>query len=128
MGSVLGPLFNNFYVSDLENKIFTSIRKPSIYLRNVDDILILANDINEINILQDTFQKNSVLNFTHELNKINKISFLDVLIDTNNNNNNFTISTYKNTLKITPVPSTLKVNAPCDIKKEAIINLIYVQN
>ena len=32
------------------------------------------------------------LNFTHELNK-NKISFLDVLIDTNNNN--FTTSTYK---------------------------------
>ena len=39
-------------------------------------------------------QKNSVLNFTHELNKNNKISFLDSLIDTNNNNN-FTTSTYK---------------------------------
>ena len=50
--------------------------------------------INEINI-QDTFQKNSVLNFTHELNKNNEISFLDVLIDSNNNNN-FTTSTYKN--------------------------------
>ncbi len=55
------------------------IKKPPIYLRYVDDILILANNIN--NIRQDTFQKNSVLNFTHELNKNNKISFLDVLID-----------------------------------------------
>ena len=55
---------------------------------------ILANNINEITILQDTFQKNAVLNFTHELNKNNKISFLDVLIGTNNNNN-FTTSTYK---------------------------------
>ena len=45
-------------------------------------------------MLQDTFQNNSVLNFTHELNKNNKISFLDVLIDANNNNN-FTTSTYK---------------------------------
>ena len=60
----------------------------------VDDIPILANNINEINILQDTFQKNSVLNFIHKLNKNNKISFLGVLIDTNNNNN-LTTSTYK---------------------------------
>ena len=36
-------------------------------------------------------KKNSV-NFTHELKKNNKISFLDVLIDANNNNN-FTTST-----------------------------------
>ena len=48
----------------------------------------------KINILKDTFQKNSVFNYTDELNKNNKISFLDVLIDTNNNN--FTTSTYKN--------------------------------
>ena len=67
-----------------------------------------------------TFQNNSVLNFTHELNKNNKISFLDVLIDANNNNN-FTTSTYKNPLVITPVPSTLKVNAHSDIKKQLFI-------
>ena len=42
-------------MSDLENKIFVSIKKPPIYQRYVDDILILANNINEINILQDTF-------------------------------------------------------------------------
>ena len=47
-------------MSDLENKIFNSIKKPSIYLRYID-ILILANDINEINILQDTFPKNQFL-------------------------------------------------------------------
>ena len=98
MGSVLGPIFSNFYMSDLGNRIFNSIKKPLIYLRYVDDILILTNNINEINILQDTFQKNSVLNFTHELNKNNKISFLDVLIDTNNNNN-FTTSIYKKNLE-----------------------------
>ena len=95
VGSVLGSIISNFYMSNLENKIFKSIRKPSIYLRYVDDIIILANDINETNILQDTFQKNSTLIFTHEFNKNNKISFLDVLIDINNNNNYFTTSTYK---------------------------------
>ena len=71
-----------------------SIRKPSIDLRYVDDIPILANDINEI-------------------------SFLDVLIDTNNNN--FTTSTYKNPLITTPVPTTLKVYASSDIKKQLLI-------
>ena len=43
--------------------------------------------------IQNTFQKNSAFNFTHELNKNNKISFLDVLIDINNDNN-FITSTY----------------------------------
>ena len=99
------------------------ILKPPIYLRYVDDIFILANNINKISILQDTFWKNSVLNFIQGLNKNNKISFLDFLIDTNNNNN-FTTSTYKKPLIITPVPSTLKVNAASDIKKAIINNLI----
>ena len=98
MRSVLASIFSNFYMSDLENKTFTIIRKPSIYLRYVNDILILVNDINEINIQPDTFQKYSVLNFTHEPYKNNKIYFLDVLIDTNNNYNNFTTSTYKKPL------------------------------
>ena len=57
MGSVLGPIFSNFYISNLENRILNSFKKPPIYLRYVDDILILADNINEINILQDTFQK-----------------------------------------------------------------------
>ena len=29
MGSVLGPIFSNFYMSDLENEIFNSIKKNS---------------------------------------------------------------------------------------------------
>ena len=98
-------------MSCLENKIFNSIKKLSIYLRSVDDILILANDINEINILQNTLKKNSVLNFTQWLNKNNRISYLDGFIDTNNNDNNFTTSTYKKTIITIPVPLTPKVNA-----------------
>ena len=60
MGSVIGPIFSNFYISNLENKIFNSIKKPPIYPGYVDDILILANNINELNILQDTLRKKSV--------------------------------------------------------------------
>ena len=95
MGSVLGPIFSNFYMFKIESKIFNKIKKPSIYLTYVDNILILTNDIKEINMLHDIIQKNSVLNFTLELNKNNKISFLDVLIETNYSNNSFTTFTYK---------------------------------
>ena len=80
----------------------------------VDDILIITNNTNEINILPDTFPKISVLNFTHELNKNNKVPFLDILIDTNYNN--LTISTCKKLLITILVLLTLKMNAPSDIK------------
>ena len=63
---------------------------------------------------------NSTYYKTPELNKNNRIFFLDVFIDTNNKNN-FTTSAYKNQLILTPVPSTLKVNAPSDIKKQLLI-------
>ena len=33
IGSVLGKIFCNFYMTDLEGEIFNSIKKPSIYLR-----------------------------------------------------------------------------------------------
>ena len=124
----LWSLSSNFYISDLENRIFNSIKTPPIYLRYVDDDLILANNINEINIQQDTFQKNSVFNFTHELNKNNNISFLHVLIDTYNNYN-FTTPTYKKKPPvITSVLSTLKMNAPSDIKKQLLITWYPVPN
>ena len=90
MGSILDSMFSNFYMSDLENKICNSIIKPPIYLRYVDDILILGNNINEIIILQD-----KKMQFLTLLIKEIKITFTDVLIDTNNNNN-CTTSTYKN--------------------------------
>ena len=79
MGSVLGPIFSNFYMSVLENKVFDTINKPNIYLRYADDILLLTNSTYGINTIQETFQENSVLNFTQEIN-INKISFLGVLV------------------------------------------------
>ena len=121
MRYVLGPIFCNFFKSKLENKIFNSIRKPPIYLRYVDDILFLANNINQINVHDtSTFQKNSVLNFINEQNKNNKISFLDVLIDT-------TSTYFKNTptlnFKKTPTLN-FKIECPFRYKKAIINNLI----
>ena len=75
-------------------------------------------------ILQDTFQKKSVLNFTHELNKDNKISFLDVFIDTNNNNN-FTTSTYKKPCNNNSYTLNFKSECPFRYKKKQLLITWY---
>ena len=93
IGSVLGPVFRNFYTSALVKKVFDTINKPNIYLRYADDILLLTNSSDEINTIQETFQNNSVLSFTQEINTNNKIPFLGVLIDTSNIDR-FITSTY----------------------------------
>ena len=58
MGSVLGPIFSNFSLSALENKVFNTINKPNIYLRYVHEILLLTNNTDEINTKQETYQNN----------------------------------------------------------------------
>ena len=68
--------------------------------------------------------KNTVLNFTHELNKNQNKFFVDIHIrgnnNNNNNNNNFTTSTYK---KPTNNNCTLSFKSECSSRyKKAIIN------
>ena len=72
-------------------------------------------------ILQDTFEKKIILNFTHELNKNNRIYFFDVLIDINNNinNNNLQKNTDNNSCKI-----NLKCECPIRYNRTIIFNLI----
>ena len=83
-------------MSNLENKVFNTINKLNTYLRYIDNILLFTISPDEINIIQETFQNDSVFNFSQELNINNKIPFLGVLIDTSNINK-FTTSTYKKT-------------------------------
>ena len=66
--------------------------------------------------------KNSILNFTHELNKNNKNSFLDALIDTDNHK--FTTSTYKKTSSNNSCTLNFKSECPFRYKKAIINNLI----
>ena len=50
MGSPLGPLFANFFLSFLEQKYFTEYNnvKPTFYVRYVDDTFVLFNDRSHI--------------------------------------------------------------------------------
>ena len=52
MGSVLGLIFNNFYMLFYKWNSWLVLKTEYTY-----DIIVLANDTNEINILKDTFQK-----------------------------------------------------------------------
>ena len=111
-----------FYMSDLENKVNT-INKSNIYSRYADDILLLTNSTDEINMIQETFQNNSVLNFSQETNINNKIPFLGVLIGTSNIDR-FTTSTYKKSTNIDPCNLYFHSECPFRYKRTIIKTLI----
>ena len=115
MGSVLEPIFSNFYMSALENKVFNTINKPNIYLRYTDDILHLTKSTDEINTIQKTFQNNSVLNFIQEININNNIPFLGLLMNTSNIDR-FTTSTYKKPTNFNSC--TLNSHSECPVVKK----------
>ena len=46
MGSVLGPTFSNFYMFNLEKNSMR--QKKHIYVHYFDDVLILADNIDQI--------------------------------------------------------------------------------
>ena len=85
-----------------------------------DDILLLTD---EINIIQDTLQNNSVLNFTEEININDKIPFLGVLIDTSNIVG-LTTSKYKKPTNINPC--TLNFHSVCSFRYKRIIIKIFI--
>ena len=83
MGSPLGVTFANFYMCNLENNIFQTqpSLKPTIYCRYIDNIFIVTPSIQQLQLLKNAFEQNSVLKFTIEIGFNNKINFLDVNIN-----------------------------------------------
>ena len=81
MGSPLGPIFAEFYMCDLENRVLLSDHlKPNLYARYVDDIFVVVRDELHLNSLKMEMEAQSVLSFTFEMNINNAMSFLDVKI------------------------------------------------
>ena len=81
MGSPLGPTFANFYMCHIENQIINKKIKVDTYIRYVDDILITIDNDDQLMKIKDTFENDSVLKFSFENEKFNKISFLDVQLE-----------------------------------------------
>ena len=123
MGSCLAPTLSEFYMSHLENKILESDLKPDLYLRYVDDILILTKHTSEVIALKTAFENNSVLTFKYELSVNDKIAFLDVLIESSDDT--FITSPYKKpTSKNSPILN-FKSECPERYKIGVLNNLIH---
>ena len=54
--------------------------KPTVYCRYVDDILLVIDNINQLEQLKQTFETNSKLKFTFEIETCKQLPFLDTLI------------------------------------------------
>ena len=81
MGSPLGVLFANFFMGRVERDVFSTLQKPAIYARYVDDIFVLAKDEDEIQQLKHLLQEYSGLNLTVENSSEGRLPFLDVLVN-----------------------------------------------
>ena len=113
MGSALGPTFAEFYMCNLENKVFEQHPelKPFIYVRYVDDCFLHVASIQELLNVKSKFENESVLKFTIEKEKNEKLAFLDTLV-------NRTPSMFKTSvfIKTTNFEDCLNYNSICPDK------------
>ena len=82
LDSPQGVTFSNYYMVNLENKIFRDWpeMKPKVYCRYIDDCFLLLDNTDQLHPLIEAFKSNSVLNFTYELGTERKFKFLDVSV------------------------------------------------
>ena len=107
-------------MGSIEENIFTqhTEAKPRIYTRYIDDIFITTECENDVNNLINLFRENSLLNFTHEMEKNQQIPFLDLLI--NRSNNSFSTSVY---VKDTNLGFCLNGKSECPDKyRRSVVN------
>ena len=87
MGSPLGPTVANFFMANLETKLFeeTSQTHPKLYLRYVDDIFAVFDDQQSCTQFLDTLNsQHPNIKFTVE-KSTGTLAFLDVKIKINEN-------------------------------------------
>ena len=82
MGSRLGPTFADFYMCNLENKIFEENPNllPSMYARYVDDIFMVVQSSEQVDAIKSKFEELSVLKFKCEHEKARSLVFLDTVV------------------------------------------------
>ena len=122
MGSPLGPTFANFFMSEVEHRALDNIdNKPNIYVRYIDDIFLLCYE-DTLNTLKNEMILISGLNFTFEVGVDNKIPFLNVLVEKQEDR-------YKTTVyrKPTDVGACMNANgdAPVQYKSSVIKGFLY---
>ena len=117
MESWWGQFWDSFSATFICQPLKIRFLIPSINLIFIYNILLLTNNTDEINIIHETFQNNSVLNFTQKINISNKIPFLCVLKDTNMTD--LPPLHIKNLPTLIPAPSIAIMNVPSVIKEQS---------
>ena len=75
MGS-LGPRYVDFYMCHLEITQNPDL-KLALYVRYVEDILVITENLDSLEQIKQKIESESVLTFTHEVEKYNQLAFLD---------------------------------------------------
>ena len=71
-------------MSHIENDVLsTTVNKPSLYARFVDDIIIVVNDEKHLTDLKEKMERKSVLKFTYKIG-YNNLAFLDANVKLHN--------------------------------------------
>ena len=125
MGSPVGCIFANFYMSSLEIQTLNELnKKPELYARYIDDILLVVDDENELLTIKNKLTENSVLSFTHEHGH-NKLAFLEVLLEMQDGN--LQTSDY---VKPTNSGEIINYKSECSekYKKVVITNLLHTED
>ena len=97
MGSPLGPILADVFMSNLELKLnrFTT-NKPILWIRYVDDVFCIFNNTQNIkDFLRRINNWHLSINFTHEDEQKEKLAFLDVLIHRDGINNDYKTTLYR---------------------------------
>ena len=82
MGSPLGQSLANIYVGYYEQRLFQTVKLPTMYLRYVDDTFVLLEDENHRDDFHHALnQLHPGLQFTCETERETRLPFLDVLIE-----------------------------------------------
>ena len=71
-------------MATVEERIFREERKPTIYMRYIDDIFTTTKGEGDLEKIQEKLQENSVLKFTTEPSRNKCLPFLDTLVTKEN--------------------------------------------
>ena len=86
MGSPLGPALANIFLGFYEEKLFNKIKQPLYYKRYVDDTFVMFKDQADSKEFYEALNAlHASLKFTAEEEVEGKLSFLDVLVEHENN-------------------------------------------
>ena len=83
MGSPLSPLFAIYHMAYVRSKflnLFNPTPAPILYLRYIDDILLVVPKIQTLHSLKRKFEENSVIKFTFDVEAMKKLPFLDYIV------------------------------------------------